>query len=553
MSTTAQPAGTEPASVPLYDVPHAVMRRPTGSTRRENLESLAIFVVLAIVYAIVGWRVVSVSHVVSFEALDRLARAYMVWWNDPAKLAAIGFSSPPLSALAYLPLTVLKPLATSLTAIPLLTATFGAATVALLGRTLTRCGFGPGLRWPMLLLFAANPLWLFYATNGTGDMVFLFLLAWGLLAFVAWHEGGEVIYLAGTAFAFGIGAMAKYDLIVVALLVAVAVAAATQRRRPEPGELEATIVGYVTPVVYAIALWTLLNGLILGRPFQWLESAPDTAAANAPAVSGPSAALGDVAARVLELGGGVAPLSALVVVLGAAAFVMARDDLALALVAILVLCLALVGAEALVHGDLARVTLRDGLPIALVALVAAAAICRRPGPLKAIGAIGTVVLLAVAVPLSWAMMERYPYQDQEQAFTKALRTGDDLTGQTSKGGYVVGIANERATAAFVKRVIGHQRHAILTDNARTYGVILLSGRPAVFRDRVQDGDGPWLRELSDPWGKVAYLLIDTRSADDLVQRRWPGAASGQDGFVPVFHTARYTIVSVPETRPAATP
>jgi len=42
---------------------------------------------------------------------------------------------------------------------------------------------------------------------------------------------------------------------------------------------------------------------------------------------------------------------------------------------------------------------------------------------------------------------------------------------------------------------------VLTDNARTYAVISLSGEPAAFFDRVDKGDTEWQRVLAEPVDK----------------------------------------------------
>ena len=49
----------------------------------------------------------------------RLAHAFFALWNQPAKLAAIGTYWPPLETLALLPFAAIRPLATSLVALPL--------------------------------------------------------------------------------------------------------------------------------------------------------------------------------------------------------------------------------------------------------------------------------------------------------------------------------------------------------------------------------------------------------------------------------------------------
>ena len=64
---------------------------PVARSRRS-----LIFLVFAVGFALLGYKVVVDQHVVVFDALDRLTRAFMVWHNDPPKLAAIGFALPPI-------------------------------------------------------------------------------------------------------------------------------------------------------------------------------------------------------------------------------------------------------------------------------------------------------------------------------------------------------------------------------------------------------------------------------------------------------------------------
>ena len=41
-------------------------------------------------------------------------------------------------------------------------------------------------------------------------------------------------------------------------------------------------------------------------------------------------------------------------------------------------------------------------------------------------------------------------------------------------------------------------NSILTDNAQTYAVIMLTGEPEIFFDRVDKSDGPWKEAARRP-------------------------------------------------------
>ena len=91
------------------------------------------------------------------------------------------------------------------------------------------------------------------------------------------------------------------------------------------------------------------------------------------------------------------------------------------------------------------------------------------------------------------------------------------------------------------------RHdSVLTDNAQTYAVMLFSGRPDLFLDRVDGSDEGWERAAEDPASVVDYLLLSTDPTFDLLSRRYPDAARGTDpGLREVFATDRYRLVQVP--------
>lgn len=85
---------------------------------------------------------------------------------------------------------------------------------------------------------------------------------------------------------------------------------------------------------------------------------------------------------------------------------------------------------------------------------------------------------------------------------------------------------------------------ILTDNARTFGVIGLTGQPELFFDRVDKGDDEWRAVLDAPDGKVEYMLVQKTDAD-LILSRYPNAAAGNvPGLAPVVSNDRYALLEV---------
>jgi Dolichyl-phosphate-mannose-protein mannosyltransferase len=512
-----------------------------------SIESLLVFLLFAGAYALLGAQVVTSDHVVVFEALDRLTRAYMVWHNAPPKLAAVGFTYPPLTSLIFLPFTLIKPIATSLIALPLTSAIFAGATMAMLNRTLELCELSALLRYPLLALFGLNPEFMFYASNGMPDTAFLFLLAGALYCLMRWYLEEESRYLIGAGVAFTFCMLTRYEFIIWALVASFLIGAALVRREATRARIEGSVISYLAPIFYGLVLWTLFNGVIVGRPFEWLTSGSSSALAidSDQLAHRGAVSLVQVAHRLLELTAGVAPLALIAIPVLVYAFLRARDVMSLALASFLALGLVIVGADALIQNDLGVLQLQNGLPLALTALLGAAWLFRSQEQARMPVWLVTLAVLAAGIPLAWNAMQHYPFQDLEQAFARTIKTGQSQEGASSIGGFTVGIEPERQMAAYIDRTVGKREHAILADNAQTYGVIMLSGRPQDFDNRVDQGDGPWFAAREDPYGKVKYMLMAYRAPGDLIRQRYPEAASGGNpDLTPVFHTSRYVLLRV---------
>jgi hypothetical protein len=162
---------------------------------------------------------------------------------------------------------------------------------------------------------------------------------------------------------------------------------------------------------------------------------------------------------------------------------------------------------------------------------------------------GAFVLLLAALPTTWHLMETYKSQFLEQAFTRAIATGKDQEGTRSEGGYIVGVAPERDMATYI-RTRFHSDKQILTDDAKSFAVMLFTGKPALFVDRIQKGDASWLEVRRSPWGKVSYLLVSKASLDDLVNLRYPFTWQGKvPGMTPVYQNSRWALIRVARHAP----
>ncbi|HUY59064.1 MAG TPA: hypothetical protein VMV16_05095 [Solirubrobacteraceae bacterium] len=526
---------------------------PARVSRVGRFEALVVFLLFTGAYAALGYQVMIVQHVVVFDALDRLARAYLVWHDAPPKLAVIGFDLPPVGTLALLPVTLVKPVASSLIGLVFSSAVFAGGVIVLLDRLLARCEMPRLMRYPALLLFGANPLFAFYASNGMPEMTYLFFLTATLYALLSWVMTGSTRFLVLAGTALSICVLTRYEFIIWALPLTLMVGATLTRWRASRGEIEGTAIVFAVPACYALGLWSLFNGLIVKKPFGWIGDGVGSLAVNSDQIAhSGGATVHMVATRLGEILTGTAPLAIAVLPLLMLLFFSRREETSLWLAGLVALAVVIVGADALLAGKVSVLTLSDGLTIGLVAFIGAAWIYRASNGAGTLVWLIALALLAATLPLAWQRMQTYPFQNQEQAFVRALNSGEDQEGTSSIGGYHVGIAPELRMADFIDRNIASE-HAILTDNAQSYAVILLSGRPGLFFDRVQRGDAIWRTVSENPYGRVAYLLIATQAKQDILRARYPVAANGADpDFRVLFRTSRYILLRVPPRPPSLT-
>src|SRR4051812_204237 len=247
-----------------------VKERRRRRTLRRHRASLLLFAGVFAFYLGLGWYTTIHLHVVAGDAESRLAHAYDVFWNRPAKLAALGFVWPPLMSAVFLPLAVVKPVATSLWALPAMSGLAGAALAVTLERALAGAGMPRAHRLPLVLLFALNPMVAAYASNGMSEVLAQWLLAVAVIAFVRWYSDRLPRQLVVVGVFMMLGTLVRYEL---ALWLAVLVPAigfmlAGRQRRLE---LEASAITVLAPVFYAVAVWTALNWAIVGKPLAWLH------------------------------------------------------------------------------------------------------------------------------------------------------------------------------------------------------------------------------------------------------------------------------------------
>ncbi|MDN4159863.1 hypothetical protein [Nocardioides abyssi] len=524
----------------LAGVVQAVGRRPADVPRRP-WESLLVLGVSTLVYAWIGYWLVVEMHVVGFETLDRLNRALMVWHNDPTKLSALGFDYPPLATLLLTPLTIFTSPVRALLVVPLASAVFAGLTMMTLNTMMRRAQVLAPLRIAVLVAVGCNPLVVLYAAGGARHFIWLSFVVVALGALFAWYVTADIRFVMIAGLAYSVAALAGYSSLLWFVLSLLMVAAVLARLGADGTEVEGTTVGFAAPTVYVIALWTAFNGLLLLDPFSWITDSSDASSSGGL----PSFSLVELATATGKLVLHGAPLAILVLPALVFAGVARRNTFALWLAIMLaaaVLTPALAVALRLTDSPL---LMRNALPILLLAVIGGIWLARSAGDASTLVSAVLVVGLLASIPWTFSSMKTYEYQNLESAFAAAVSTRESQEGTRTLDGSTVGLISEEAMAGWIRDNVS-RRSSILTDNAQTYAVMLLTGRPDLFFDRVDASDGPWLEAAKDPAEHVDFLLLSTDTDNDLLSQLYPDAADGADALLTVaYSTPRYTLVAVP--------
>ncbi|HNC14306.1 MAG TPA: hypothetical protein PLV77_00225 [Solirubrobacterales bacterium] len=521
---------------------------------RANWESGIVFAVFAIIYGVLGYFMLTDGRIVDFISLAHLNEAYMVFWNDPPRLAAIGLDAATFSSIAYMPLSLVKPLATSLVAMPVLGAITAGLLMASLNSLMRICEINLIFRIVLLILFGLNPMFAFFAASGDPETLGLCLLAIALSSTIAWSVTDQTRHIAGAGLAMGLAVMVDYGYILVGLGFMVAIMIISASKNDDGLKTRSSLLLFLTPVAYALLFWCLMNWVLLGDPFQWVTAQNGVIQVNTTgALQAITTDVGGSLGDLFEVTLGVAPLALVAGFLLIIGSFLKKDATGWGLL-VVGLCIAAAPVIRAVAADQADLlTISYGLPLAVFA-VGAVAWFGKDGW----GVVAAVILgvgLIAAIPLSWNTMRDYRFQNQAEAFTRWVEHRDSQEGTKSLGDYTVGIDPELSMARFINNKIPQEKRSILVDQNFSYGVMITSGRPQNFLDRVDAGEDDWQATIDNPWGKdgerdVSYMLITTSREGDQIAKKWPTAVQGGEaGFTPIFRTDRYVLVKVSETRP----
>jgi len=250
----------------------------TGWTNRRL--KVALFTAAITVYLAVGYWLQVQHGFIMGDALSRVFAAQSVLFSRDPHLAAIGFIFTPLTAMVQLPAILVSPLWAAMTE----RAFSGTimSSIFMAGSVIQIFGVGAdrGLpRWYSLtiaILFAVNPMIVFYGSNGMSEAPFIFFLAWAVRRLIMWMTDDDVHHLvAAGGIAMGLAYLTRYDAVACIAATGLLVGLTTYLRARPPPRLRRALLDLLLvsgPGFVAFVGWAAASWLITGQAFAQFSS-----------------------------------------------------------------------------------------------------------------------------------------------------------------------------------------------------------------------------------------------------------------------------------------
>jgi len=267
------------------------------SLRRHLLSEGGIaFVSVAVLYLTCGSVLAFHYHAFFGDAVARMANGFYVLYSRDPHLAAIGFVWNPLQSVAdIVPLLfyhVWPALATRDMAGTIVSSLCMAGAAYQLLAAFREWGVARAPRLVLVVLFALNPMVVFYGANGMSEALYLFTLV-AVCRYVArWLRNDDASSLAFAALALGLCYLARNEAVAPAitagvLIVAVSFhrASGSRRFRVLRGLTDLSV--FLFPFVVCFVGWAVVSYVITGSAFDQFTSVYGTSAQIQAGAGGP--------------------------------------------------------------------------------------------------------------------------------------------------------------------------------------------------------------------------------------------------------------------------
>ncbi|MGE2728551.1 ABC transporter [Mycolicibacterium vaccae] len=241
---------------------------------RRKLLTLAYFAAFAVYVGVGYWLQVHHGYIMG-DALSRVAAAQSVLFSRDPHLAAIGFIFTPLTAMVQLPVLLLNPIWPDIAERALSGTVMSALFMAGAVVQILSMGFDRGLPrpfvWAVGIIFAANPMIVFYGANGMSEAPFIFFMTWAVRRLMLWMLDDDVHHLlTAGGIAMGLAYLTRYDAVACIAAAGILVGTTTFRRartRPRVRRALLDTIMVSGPGSLAFLGWAAVSWLITGEAF----------------------------------------------------------------------------------------------------------------------------------------------------------------------------------------------------------------------------------------------------------------------------------------------
>jgi 4-amino-4-deoxy-L-arabinose transferase-like glycosyltransferase len=524
----------------------------TVPARSDRRLKFTVFFVFLFVYLAVGYWLQVHHGFIMGDTLSRVAATQSVLFSRDPHLAALGFIFTPVAAMVQIPAIALSTLWSDIAARAfsgtIMSATFmagGAVQILSMG---TDRGLPRAYSLTITVLFALNPMIVFYGSNGMSEAPFIFFMSWAVRRLIMWMIDDDVHHLVTAGgIAMGLAYLTRYDAAAcigaAGILVGVTTyVRATPRPRVRRAILDLLIVS--GPGALAFLGWAAAGWLITGEAFaQFTSQYGNTAILEQSGQTAPNFAHGVQFALVciMLLAPTMLPLmlwvlmqrwgrpnwQVLLVPVALFGAVLAFQTysysagstfpfLRFFIIAIpMTACLAML---AVPDGVLATPTRRGRYAPQVVSPAA-----ETPKRLPVVRYAAVAAIVAIGIPVTVVGMAQPDYAPQEYGLGAVLKPDP------------YNVTERKATEHRIARTFGTERKiaeylqalnlpdsSVITDTVYGFGILAASPRPRVF---VIPSDPDFTELLNDPSANgIRYLLAVPpigRGTSDALNLRYP--------------------------------
>ncbi len=231
-------------------------------------------------YLVVGYWLQVRNGFILGDALSRVQASESVLYSRDPHLAAIGFIFTPLTAMVEIPAMLLAPLWPDMTARAfagsIMSALFMAGAVVQMFSLGSDRGLPRAYTVAITVLFALNPMVVFYGSNGMSEAPFIFFLTWSVRRLILWMVDDDVHHLiTAGGIAMGLAYLTRYDAVGTVAAAGLLVGVTTYlraRTAPRIRRAALDVLLVAAPGFAAFIGWAVTSWLITGDAFAQFSS-----------------------------------------------------------------------------------------------------------------------------------------------------------------------------------------------------------------------------------------------------------------------------------------